>query len=191
MRTAYVSRTEATLTLCLSDRPILLRTSSLVVNQVVLAARCSYFRGMFESGMRDAGSQRATLDDIPYPVFMALLEYLYTDSAEVPSNLALPLFAAADFLGVEHLKSLCVARIEAELSIENVCSALTVADKHLAANLKATCIAFIVEHFQAVLNTQSFKTLARDLLDLVHLGVAERLEGLTIAASPPRGGHAR
>ena len=126
MRTAYVSRTEATLTLCLSDRPILLPTSSLVVNQVVLAARCSYFRGMFESGMRDAGSQRVTLDDIPYPVFMALLEYLYTDSAEVPSNLALPLFAAADFLGVEHLKSLCVARIEAELSIENVCSALTV-----------------------------------------------------------------
>lgn len=81
---------------------------------------------MFESGMRDAGSQRVTLDDIPYPVFMALLEYLYTDAAELPSNLALPLFAAADFLGVEHLKSLCVARIEAELSIENVCSALTV-----------------------------------------------------------------
>ena len=96
------------------------------MNQVVLAARCSYFRGMFESGMRDSGSQRVALDDIQYPVFMALIDYLYTDSDEFPSNLALPLFAAADFLGVDHLKSLCVARVEADLSVENVCSALTV-----------------------------------------------------------------
>ena len=33
-----------------------------------------------------------------YPIFMALLEYLYVDSVDVTSELALPLFAAADFL---------------------------------------------------------------------------------------------
>ena len=38
-------------------------------------------------------------------VFLALLEHLYTDSVEIDHELALPLFAAADFLGVDHLKA--------------------------------------------------------------------------------------
>lgn len=66
------------------------------------------------------------------------------------AELALPLLAAADFLGVEHLKLVCVAHIEAELAIVNVCRALAVADKHDAETLKDTCVNFIVTHFSAV-----------------------------------------
>lgn len=35
-----------------------------------------------------------------YPVFLAVLEYLYTDKVELTPELAVPLLAAADFLGV-------------------------------------------------------------------------------------------
>ena len=80
-----------------------------------------------------------------YPVFMALLEHLYTDSSDVARAHAAAV--AADFLGVDHLKAICVARIEADLSVDTVCEALTIADKHLAMSLKEMQ-SFIVDHFQ-------------------------------------------
>lgn len=90
-----------------------------------------------------------------------------------------PLLAAADFLGVEHLKLVCVATIEADLSIHSVCRALTVADEHDAAMLKDTCVNFIVTHFSAVHQTDGFKDLPRPLLDLVHQGISARLAAAT------------
>ena len=162
----------------LSDITITVGGRTVFAHRVVLAARCAYFRGLFESGMRDATSHSIALDDISYPVFMVLLEYLYTDTFEMSDDaLALPLFAAADFLGVEQLKAMCIARIEADLSVENVCGALTAADKHLAPNLKETCVDFIVANFQEVLPTEGFKDLPRPLLDLVHLGISARHYG--------------
>ena len=85
-----------------------------------------------------------------YEVFLALLDHLYTDAVDISAELALPLLAAADFLGVEHLKHICTARIEAELSVISVCRALTVADSHHAEGLKDTCVDFIVAHFREV-----------------------------------------
>lgn len=169
----------------LSDIQISVDGKVVHAHRVVLAARSAYFRGLFESGMRDATSQNVSLD-MSYPVFMALLEHLYTDSVEMSPELTLPLFAAADFLGVDHLKAICVARIEADLSVDTVCEALTIADKHLAMSLKETCVSFIVDHFQEVHQMQSFKTLGRDLLDLVHQDLASRLGGLGLGTSPLR-----
>jgi hypothetical protein len=161
----------------LSDVSITVGGKTVYAHRVVLAARCAYFRAMFESGMRDATAASIALDDIAYDVFLVLLEHLYTDSVDMPSELALPLFAAADFLGVVHLKVVCAARIEANLSVENVCEVLSAADKHGAPSLKDTCVDFIVAHFQEVLPTEGFKELSRGLLDLVHQGVAARLDG--------------
>ena len=160
----------------LSDIVIHVGGSTVHAHRVVLAARCSYFRGMFESGMREAMQSECTLNDISYPVFMALLEHLYTDTVEISSRIALELFAAADFLGVEQLKVMCIAKIEGELSITNVCHTLTVADNHSAAQLKETCISFIVMHFKEVHQTEGFQTLSRQLLNLVHNGISARLE---------------
>ena len=132
-----------------------------------------------------------------YEVFLALLDHLYTDAVDISAELALPLLAAADFLGVEHLKHICTARIEAELSVISVCRALTVADSHHAEGLKDTCVDFIVAHFREVCAhrdptrstmgphpshgtppscqvhvTDGFKSLPRPLLDLVHEGIS-------------------
>ena len=143
--------------------------------RVVLAARCEYFRAMFASGMREAASTTVTLEDIEHPVLIALLNHIYTDASDIDPQLALPLFAAADFLGVEHLTQLCVANIESDLSVENVCNVLSVADHHQAGGLKDTCVRYIVEHFRDVHVTEGFRELPRTLLNLVHAGISARL----------------
>lgn len=172
----------------LSDITIEVGGHPVHAHRVVLAARCSYFRAMFESGMSDATSPTIAINDIDEPVFLALLHHLYTDAVDISPDLALPLFAAADFLGVEHLKTVCVQLIEADLSSESVCRALTVADKHSASALKEACVEYIVANFRVVHMTEGFKELPRSLLDLVHQGISARLAaamcGLGTGGSP-------
>jgi len=165
----------------LSDIVIVVGGARVHAHRVVLAARCAYFRGMFESGMREATQTEVTLEDISYEVFTALLEHLYTDRVEISSEIALELFAAADFLGVEQLKGICMTHIEAELAVETVCHTLTVADKHDDAALREVCVSFIVEHFKDVHSTEGFHELSRGLLALVHAAISAKLD----AAQPP------
>ena len=80
------------------------------------------------------------------------------------------------------MKLLCIANIEADLSIDNVCRALTVADEHGAASLKDTCVEFIVRHFPQVHLTGSFRELPRALLDLVHQGISACLAAASSAS---------
>ena len=69
---------------------------------------------------------------------------------------------------------MCIARIEADLSVDNVCTVLSVADKHTASALKETCVSYIVVYFHVLHSTEAFKNLPRPLLDLVHAGIAAR-----------------
>jgi len=160
----------------LSDLRVISGGRTFHSHRVVLAARSSYFRGMFESGMREVNQSEVTLDDISPEVFSFALDHMYTGREDVPSEHSRELFAAADFLGVDHLKLLCMEKIEADLAIDNVCATLSVAEAHSVTELRSVCVHFIVHHFKEVHRTDGFKDLSRDLLDLVHEGIAANLE---------------
>ena len=132
---------------------------------------------MFASGMREASQHEVEIEDVSLDALNALLEHLYTDAADVPSELALQLFAAADRFGVERLKSLCAAKIEAELSSASVCAVLVVADAHSAAELKQACVEYIVRNFPAMHQTDDFRELPRPLMEAVHAALSSALFG--------------
>jgi hypothetical protein len=90
------------------------------------------------------------VEDVSPSVFLLLLDHLYTDAADVTPDSALDLLAAADRFGVERLKQLCSAQIEAGLSVDSVCEVLTMADRHSEAELVRSCVSFIVAHFSEV-----------------------------------------
>jgi hypothetical protein len=136
----------------LSDVILRVAGSDIPAHRVVLAARCGlvacsnlsllcrnsasargcryrYFQRMFASGMREASQQQVVIDDAELRVFMAMLEHLYTDTVEIPSDIALALMCTADRFGVERLKALCAAKLEAELSPATACAVLVVADR--------------------------------------------------------------
>mmetsp|Transcript_4698 Transcript_4698/g.10235 ORF Transcript_4698/g.10235 Transcript_4698/m.10235 type:complete len:548 (-) Transcript_4698:199-1842(-) len=159
----------------LSDLELLVEGKLIPVHRVVLAARCSHFQRMFDSGMREATETQIEIADVGLEVFMTLLHYLYVDDVEIPSGLALPLFAVSDRFGVERLKQVCAATIESELSVETVCAALTVADQHNATELLEASVSFIVTHFADVHATDGFKDLSRSLLEVVHSAISARL----------------
>lgn len=41
--------------------------------------RCTYFRAMLTGEMKESRAKTITLPDVRRPIFLALLEYLYTD----------------------------------------------------------------------------------------------------------------
>lgn len=45
----------------------------------VLCMRCTYFRAMLTGEMKESRAKTITLPDVRRPIFLALLEYLYTD----------------------------------------------------------------------------------------------------------------
>ena len=161
----------------LSDVTLRVQGALVPAHRVVLAARCPFFARMFASGMREASQHEVEIEDVSLDALNALLEHLYTDAADVPSELALQLFAAADRFGVERLKSLCAAKIEAELSSASVCAVLVVADAHSAAELKQACVEYIVRNFPAMHQTDDFRELPRPLMEAVHAALSSALFG--------------
>ncbi|KAL1500249.1 hypothetical protein AB1Y20_012917 [Prymnesium parvum] len=159
----------------MSDVVLCVQGCRFFAHRVVLAARCEYFRCMFEIGMRETSQAEIEVPDVELEVFRKLLEHLYTDTEEIPQEIALPLFAAADRFGVERLRRLCALRVETIMRVDTVCSIFTVADQHGDECLKVECVRFIVSNFAEVHNTEAFRRLDRPLLDAVHAAISARL----------------
>lgn len=49
-----------------------------------LSLRCEHFRTMFQSYWNEDMKEVIEIDQFSYPVYRAFLEYLYTDSVDLP-----------------------------------------------------------------------------------------------------------
>merc|ERR1711959_531459 len=135
--------------------------------QKFLCTRCSYFRAMFEGQMKESQQKTVTINNIGHNVFLALMEYLYTDEIEISLDLAMDLFVAADQFGVERLKRLCEKKILVSINIDSAARILQAAYKHHAAGLRQSCFDFILRNFDAVSKTSAFEEMGRTNVELV------------------------
>ncbi|XP_063200648.1 BTB/POZ domain-containing protein 19 isoform X2 [Chroicocephalus ridibundus] len=123
-------------------------------HRCVLACRCQAFRGMFSQG--PVGSEDPPgsippqgpfiLGNVQPEVFLAVIEFLYTNSVTLNSHI------------------LCVKFIKDTLSVEQVCEALQAAVTYGQADLQQHCLAFIEGCTAAVVRTQGFHELSDAVL---------------------------
>jgi len=104
---------------------------------------------------------------VSYPIFVSLLEYLYTDDVEIMLDSAMELFVAADQFGVDRLKKLCEKKMLASICIENAATILQIANLHHATGLRQSCFDFILWNFDVVSKTSSFEEMGRSNVELV------------------------
>lgn len=129
-------------------------------NRAVVAARSDHFRAMFYGGMREASEATIVIEDITYPVFLAVLEFLYTDSVpEISAQQAVELMIAAELFLLDRLKALCQELIRRYISIDNVVSMLRTSHYHFAHSLKEICVEFICARYDEVKHSAGFKEL--------------------------------
>lgn len=147
----------------LSDIIFVVEGRNVYASKVHLAARSEHFCAMLYGGMRESLCVKIEVKDVSYDVFLAMLEFLYTDSvSDISPSIAIPLMVASEQYLLDRLKSLCQDQIRKSISVENVVSIFLAAKRHSADVLKDICLAYILEHLEAVKLERGFQELKQE-----------------------------
>jgi BTB/POZ domain len=141
----------------MSDVCFLVEGKEVYGHRAILAIRSEYFRVLLFNGhMRESvenGSMDAStftpikLNDVSYPVFVKVLEYLYTDNVrDVELGLGIHLLIASEQFMLDRLKLLCEDIIRRDVNVSNVISILVTSHQHNAMGLKELAMEFILSN---------------------------------------------
>eukprot|EP00062_Callorhinchus_milii_P014573 gi/632963893/ref/XP_007898133.1/ PREDICTED: BTB/POZ domain-containing protein 19 [Callorhinchus milii] len=133
-------------------------------HRCVLACRCQLFHDMFVQQQPVCGPQEANLPfvfpNVQPDVFLAVLEFLYTNRVTLSGQIALEVLTSAVEYGLDDLRKLCVHYISSTLSVQSVCEALQAAVTYAQTDMKRKCLAFIEHHTKGIVKTQGFHELS-------------------------------
>ena len=139
----------------MADVTFLVDGKEIFANRAILAVRSEYFDVMLYGGMREScrdeegDAKPIELQDVSHPVFVKVIEYLYTDSvSELTWDLSVPLLIASEQFMLDRLKALCEDHIRKEITIDNVIGVLIASHQHNAVGLKDIALEFILRNLQ-------------------------------------------
>merc|ERR1719235_1300801 len=148
-----------------ADVTFLVEGTAAYATRAHLAARSEHFRALFYGGMRESSvmEDQIVLHDVSHPVFLHLLEYIYTDQVgDMGSELAVHLLIAAERFLIDRLKALCEDIIRKSISIDNVVQIMMAAKAHRATSLKDICMDFIISNEEKIKSTPAFRELIQE-----------------------------
>ncbi|XP_076681889.1 leucine zipper like transcription regulator 1 isoform X2 [Andrena cerasifolii] len=166
------------------DITLMLDGVPIPAHKAILAARCSYFEGMFRSFMPENNTVNIQIGEmIPSSEsFDSLLRYIYYADVSMPPEDSLYLFTAPVFYGFTNnrLQAFCKQNLEMNVTFENVIQILEAADRMQAVDMKKYALNLIVHHFTKVARLPRLKQLSRELLlDILVALADERSEART------------
>uniref|UniRef100_A0A671UH74 RCC1 and BTB domain containing protein 2 n=1 Tax=Sparus aurata TaxID=8175 RepID=A0A671UH74_SPAAU len=144
----------------ISDLKFLVDGKCIHVHKALLKIRCEHFRAL----LNETDEDNIEIHQFSYLVYRAFLEYLYTDTINLPPEDAIGLLDLATFYRETRLKRLCQETIKRGISEENAITLLSAAVKYEARDLEEFCFKFCVNHLTAVTQTQAFADMDHDLL---------------------------
>ncbi|XP_062047153.1 BTB/POZ domain-containing protein 19 isoform X6 [Lepus europaeus] len=150
-------------------------------HRCLLACRCNFFQRLLGAEASSGVPSPVVLSTVPAEAFLAVLEFLYTNSVKLqrhsaPVSFPLPVTGSVHtHCGLErnvcppreksgYLSQLCLEFVMKVLDVELVCEALQVAVTFGLGPLQERCIAFIEAHSQEVLRTRGFLELSASAL---------------------------
>lgn len=135
--------------------------------QAALLCRSSYFQALFLGDMRESRLSTVRIEQVRHPIFLATLEYLYTDRLRIPLDYAMELFEAADQFCIPRLQTMCEKRMLQSITVDNAATIFHAADMHTAHNLRSKSLKYILSHFEEVSKTSAFEEMGRSNMELV------------------------
>ena len=153
----------------LSDVTFIVDDKPVYASRIHLAARSEHFRALLFGGMKESvsGNVKIQISDVQYPVFVKIIEFLYTDNVtDIAPDIAVPLLMAAERYLLGRLKGLCEDSIRKSITCDNVISLYLASHRHRATGLKEICLDFIIDNLETVKNSRGFHAL-KDEPDLL------------------------
>jgi N-acetylneuraminic acid mutarotase len=133
----------------------------------LMLMRCPYFRAMLLGDMAESSQTIVNLEIVRHPIFMSVMEYLYTDDVSIPLDSAMELFVAADLFDIPRLQAMCERKLLESITIDNAATIFHAADVHSASSLRNKALGYVLAHFEAVSKTPAFEDMARCNVELV------------------------
>ncbi|XP_067419213.1 RCC1 and BTB domain-containing protein 2 isoform X4 [Emydura macquarii macquarii] len=127
---------------------------------IVEKDRCEHFRSILNNN----DDEIIEMSEFSYQVYRAFLEYLYTDSINLPPEDAIGLLDLATLYRENRLKKLCQQTIKQGICEENAIALLSAAVKYEAQDLEEFCFRFCINHLTVVTQTPGFAEMDHDLL---------------------------
>lgn len=101
----------------------------LKAHRAILASRCTVFHAMLTTDMQEAKSSFVDIADVDSETLRELLRFIYCKRVENLSEVASRLIFAAEKYQIKDLPAICGDSISSQLSIDNVCDSLMIADR--------------------------------------------------------------
>ncbi|XP_072580281.1 BTB/POZ domain-containing protein 19 isoform X7 [Vulpes vulpes] len=154
-------------------------------HRCLLACRCNFFRGLLGPKLGPGMPSPVVLSTVPAEAFLAVLEFLYTNSVRLHRHSArvsfrFPPMGSVHTLPHTHcglqrnvyqhtrryvvLSQLCLEFVVKVMDVEMVCEALQVAVTFGLGALQERCVAFIEAHSREALRTRGFLELSAPAL---------------------------
>jgi len=153
-----------------TDFTLVVDKEEMSTHMCLLAARCQYFSATFRSNMKEMESRKLQItvaDFIPtVSSFESFLNFLYTDSVQMPVQNAVYVIPMTEFYGLSNkkLQLHCVKNIEYNFSPQNLLACLEAADHCNLITLKQQFLHEIVKSYVEVMESEYLVSLDRPLL---------------------------
>ena len=126
-------------------------------HKFILSARSPVFAAMFQHETKEAALNRFNIGDIEPDVFEALLRFIYTDKVDLTFEMSKSLLAVSKRYQLDLLQWKCQVFLAQNLSINNCCDVLMLADIQSSADLKKDAVEFIRISSKEVIKTDGWK----------------------------------
>ncbi|XP_076441520.1 BTB/POZ domain-containing protein 19-like [Babylonia areolata] len=137
-------------------------------HRCILSGRCEVFRAMFVDHTQKNGPiEKDTpfiLSDMTPEVFLAMLEFIYTNTIVLNPNTAIDVMATALEYGLDDLKNLCEEYLVDSLNSSNACDRMQAAQTYRLDDLKRKTLEYIETNTQSVFDSKGFEELSEDTL---------------------------
>jgi hypothetical protein len=147
-----------------SDLKITVQGRPLYTLRGLLTTRSTHFQTMLSSGFKESAESEITLSEESFEAVRAVLLYLHADKLEVDDEHAVEVLQLSERWDLPRLNSMAQEAITRRMTADNVCALFTSADELQAAELRETCLSFILHNFGPVQESGKFSSLEKALL---------------------------
>nr|XP_006822874.1 PREDICTED: kelch-like protein 6-like [Saccoglossus kowalevskii] len=143
-------------------------------HKVVLATSCTYFKGMFDSGMKECQQRKISIKAIEATTMGSLLDYFYTGKTTITSCNVQSVLRAANFFQVLTLRDKCAKFLITNMNAET-CLDIWQMMVSLSLSFSEQAKIYVLDHFKLVCKLQQFLELTQEeLIELIsdeHLAI--------------------
>jgi N-acetylneuraminic acid mutarotase len=169
-----------------SDFTVEIENTDFLLHKVILAARCPYFRAMFQTGMSENSKNRIALEGFKVGAFEFIVEWIYSDkfsplfgNAKLEVDEFIEILIQSNMLGLESLMRMTEMAAQDTINVDNVIKLYEVAYSLGAVRLKSYAVNFILREFDKVALKKDLANLSEGAFEELNLYLPRRLKRQT------------